>query len=105
MKVWLENNEIKRISKVGDSSKAFGEFTGIAKFMKDSIPLIQEDILEISKVTGNLYYYMEEILQRDIEKNLNRYQLNYKTINENISIEIDFEEDLKLAQKVFKNRD
>tara|TARA_Y100001958_G_C21196503_1_gene523768 strand:+ start:132 stop:857 length:726 start_codon:yes stop_codon:yes gene_type:complete len=100
MKIWTENGKLYRISKDGDNTTAFGEFTGLAKFNYQSIALFNRKIREISKSEGHLNYYMEEVLQRDLEEN-SELNLKFEFFEGLKSIEVDFEEDYSIAKNNF----
>jgi choline kinase len=98
MKFWIEDNEIVRITKDDIGKEADGEFVGVAKFNKSLI----EYFIHNSKVLfqqGDLNHYMEKVIDNGLidESLVVSYfdASNYKTI------EVDFEDDLKLARKLF----
>ena len=50
MKIWTENGKLYRISKDGDNTTAFGEFTGLAKFNYQSMHYSIEKLEKSQKV-------------------------------------------------------
>lgn len=98
MKFWLDSDKIVRITKDHIGKEADGEFVGVAKFNKSMIDYFMNN----SKVLfqkGELNHYMEKVIDNGMQDNdlvVGYFDAsNYKTI------EVDFEEDLKLARKLF----
>ena len=100
MKVWLESNKVKRITKCDIGHMSDGEFVGIAKFNRCMITYFKEKSLEIFKL-GDLDSYMEQVLDNGlIEDSL---LVEYFDASEHSTIEVDFIEDLALAQSMFSD--
>ncbi|MFD2588026.1 NTP transferase domain-containing protein [Croceitalea marina] len=99
MKVVLDNNNnLLDITKEVAPEKAQGEFLGIAKFSKETIPYFKNRAEELFK-TGNLNYYMESVVQSAIDNDSIFIKvldiLKYKFV------EVDFEEDYLRAKELF----
>jgi choline kinase len=98
MKVWLENNKVKRITKCDIGFKADGEFVGIAKFSRRMIAYFREKSREIFKL-GVLDSYMEQVLDNGLLED--SLLVEYFDASAYSTIEIDFIEDLEKAQSMF----
>lgn len=101
MKVVLDNdNNLLDITKEVAPEKAQGEFLGIAKFSKETIPYFKNRAEELFK-TGNLNHYMESVVQSAIDNDSIFIKvldiLKYKFV------EVDFEEDYLRAKELFGN--
>lgn len=98
MKFWIKDNKIVRITKDDIGKDADGEFVGVAKFSKSTI----EYFIQYSKVLfqkDELNHYMEKIIDNGlIEESL---VVSYFDASNYKTIEVDFEDDLKLARKLF----
>jgi len=98
MKVLLKENKIVAISKEIDLNEANGEFLGIAKFKKSTIPFFKSKSKELFK-QGNLNHYMESVIQEAI--NENKFDIKVKDILDHNFVEVDFEEDYIRAKEEF----
>lgn len=101
MKILLHENEIIEISKEIDPNIADGEFLGIAKFSKVTIPFFRKIAQRLFK-EGNLNHYMESVIQEAIVQG--QFDINVIDILNYNFVEVDFEEDYVRAQKEFGNR-
>jgi L-glutamine-phosphate cytidylyltransferase len=100
MKVWLKNNKVERITKFNIGYEADGEFVGIAKFSRNMVEYFEERSRAIFKL-GVLDSYMEQVLDNGIiEDNL---VVKYFDASAYSTIEVDFIEDLTLAQSMFSD--
>ena len=100
MKVWLKNYKVKRITKCCIGCEADGEFVGIAKFNRNMIEYFEKRSRTIFK-SGVLDSYMEQILDNGlIEDGL---LVDYFDASSYPTIEVDFIEDLTLAQSMFSD--
>lgn len=98
MKVWLENNKVKRITKCDIGYKADGEFVGIAKFSSSMIAYFREKSQAIFKL-GVLDSYMEQVLDNALVED--SLLVEYFDASAYSTIEVDFIEDLAMAQSMF----
>ncbi len=98
MKVLLKENKVIQITKEMDSDIADGEFLGIAKFSKLTIPFFKSIAENIFK-EGELNHYMEFVIQAAI--NENKFEIIAIDILEDNFVEVDFEEDYIRAKKIF----
>jgi choline kinase len=101
MKVRLQGDTIIEISKEIDSAKADGEFLGIAKFEKITVPFFKSKSEELFK-QGDLNHYMESIIQAAI--NENKFHIKAMDILNHNFVEVDFEEDYIRAKAEFGNQ-
>ena len=100
MKVWLENNKVKRITKHDIGYKADGEFVGIAKFSRSMIAYFREKSQAIFKL-GVLDSYMEQVLDNALLED--SILVEYFDASAYSTIEVDFIEDLAMAQSMFSD--
>jgi len=100
MKVWLNGNKVKRITKSDIGHEADGEFVGIAKFSSSMIAYFREESRAIFK-SGTLDSYMEEVLDNGLRKD--SLLVDYFDVSEYATIEVDFIKDLELAQSMFSD--
>jgi choline kinase len=100
MKVWLNANKVKRITKSDIGCEADGEFVGIAKFRFNMIAYFRKESRTIFK-SGTLNSYMEEVLDNGIRND--NLLVDYFDVSEYATIEVDFIEDLELAQSMFSD--
>lgn len=100
MKVILDKDKIIKISKEIVATEAAGEFLGIAKFMKNTIPFFKNTAESLFK-EGNLNLYMESIVQAAI--NDNKFKIKAMDILNHNFVEVDFEEDYSRAKQEFGN--
>ena len=100
MKVWLENNKVKRITKYDIGYKADGEFVGIAKFSRSMIAYFREKSQAIFKL-GVLDSYMEQVLDNALLED--SILVEYFDASAYSTIEVDFIEDLVMAQSMFSD--
>lgn len=101
MKIWVDENfNLMRISKEQNGKKALGEFVGIAKFQMNTVNYFKKEIFELSLEYGNLNFYIEDALQRDL-MNQNNFDLKMFVFSNLKTIEIDFEQDYLEALKLF----
>jgi len=98
MKVLVDKNGgLLEISKEIDGEKADGEFLGIAKFKKGTIPFLINTAKELFS-GGELNQYMEAAVQKAIGTHIKIETLD---IGNSKFVEVDFEEDYKQAQVLF----
>ncbi|SNR24536.1 Choline kinase [Maribacter sedimenticola] len=101
MKVVLdENNMLLDITKEVNPEKSQGEFLGIAKFSKNTVPYFKEKAENFFK-EGNLNLYMESAVQSAIDNK--DIKISVLDILDNKFVEVDFEEDYQKAKKLFGN--
>lgn len=101
MKIKLDSgNKLLLISKEIDPQEAEGEFLGIAKFNKKTIPFFKSTAQKLFK-NGRLDYYMESVVQAAVEQE--PFDINVMDILENKFVEVDFEEDYQRAKVLFGN--
>jgi choline kinase len=100
MKILLKGDKIMRISKEIDPGFADGEFLGIAKFSKQTIPFFKSTSKRLFK-EGNLNQYMEEVIQAAIDED--KFSILPQDILHYNFVEVDFEEDYKRAKRDFGN--
>lgn len=98
MKVMLEGNKVKLITKEMNPNIADGEFLGIAKFSKSTIPFFKSTSKKIFK-TGELNHYMESVIQAAIDEDV--FEIEAMNILKYNFVEVDFEEDYIRAKKEF----
>jgi L-glutamine-phosphate cytidylyltransferase len=98
MKVLLKDNKVIQITKEMDADLADGEFLGIAKFEKSTIPYFKQTAERLFK-KGELNHYMESVIQEAI--NENKFEINAMDILHHNFVEVDFEEDYLRAKKEF----
>lgn len=98
MKVLLKDNKVIQITKEMDENIADGEFLGIAKFDKNTIPFFKKTAESLFK-KGELNHYMESVIQEAI--NENKFEINAMDILHHNFVEVDFEEDYERAKKEF----
>ena len=98
MKVYLKGNKVLEINKEMDSDSADGEFLGIAKFSKKTIPFFKLTAENLFK-KGELNHYMESVIQEAINKN--NFDIKALDILNHNFVEVDFEEDYIRAKKEF----
>ena len=100
MKVWLKDNKVKRITKCDIGYEADGEFVGIAKFSRRMIAYFREESRAIFKL-GFLDSYMEQVLDNGLMGD--SLLVDYFDASAYSTIEVDFIEDLVLAQSMFRD--
>lgn len=101
MKVVLGNhNNLLDITKEVSPEKAQGEFLGIAKFSRKTIPYFKDTAEELFK-EGNLNHYMESVIQSAIQNKT--ITIDVLDILQNKFVEVDFEEDYIRAKEMFGN--
>lgn len=98
MKVILKDRKVVKISKEIDSSNAAGEFLGIAKFRKSTIPYFKATAERLFK-EGSLNQYMEAVIQEAIDED--DFEITAMDINGHNFVEVDFEEDYIRAKAEF----
>lgn len=98
MKVLIKDNKVIQITKEMDADKADGEFLGIAKFNKITIPFFKQTAETLFK-KGELNHYMESVIQEAI--NQNKFEINAMDILHHNFVEVDFEEDYLRAKNEF----
>lgn len=98
MKVLLKDNKVEQITKEMDADLADGEFLGIAKFEKNTIPFFKKTAESLFK-KGELNHYMESVIQEAI--NENKFNITAMDILQHNFVEVDFEEDYLRAKKEF----
>jgi choline kinase len=98
MKFWIDNNQIIRITKDQIGKEADGEFVGVAKFSKSMIEYFMKNSKAVFQ-KGELNHYMEKVIDNGLlDKSL---LVGYFDASNYKTIEVDFEDDLKLARKLF----
>jgi choline kinase len=103
MKVVLDNNEsLLDITKEVSPEKSQGEFLGIAKFSKKTVPYFKSKSEEFFK-EGELNLYMESVIQSAI--NSDEISIKVMDILDHNFVEVDFEEDYIRAKKLFGTGD
>lgn len=100
MKVLLKDNKVVQITKEMDADLADGEFLGIAKFEKNTIPFFKKTAEHLFK-KGELNHYMESVIQEAINENM--FNITAMDILHHNFVEVDFEEDYERAKKEFGN--
>ncbi len=98
MKLIIERDKVISISKEIKPKLASGEFVGIARFNKSTIPFIKSTADRLFK-TGELNQYMESVLQEII--NVNEFDIRPLNISKYDFVEVDFEEDYECAKTLF----
>jgi L-glutamine-phosphate cytidylyltransferase len=98
MKVVLNGETIVEISKEIDPPRADGEYLGIAKFSSSTISYFKSKAESLFK-TGNLNYYMEEVISQAIKED--RFDIRAMDILHHNFVEVDFEEDYLRAKAQF----
>jgi choline kinase len=98
MKMVLKDNKVIQITKEIDPKTADGEFLGIAKFSKETLPFFKATAENLFK-KGELNHYMESVIQEAINKG--KFEITAMDIAENNFVEVDFEEDYLRAKKEF----
>ena len=98
MKVLVKGTKVIEITKEMDPATADGEFLGIAKFLKNTIPFFKETAETLLK-KGELNHYMESVIQEAIDKR--KFEVTALDILEHKFIEVDFEEDYLKAKNEF----
>lgn len=98
MKVLLKDNKVIQITKEMDAKLADGEFLGIAKFVKSTIPYFKKTAESLFK-KEELNHYMESVIQEAI--NENKFEINAMDILHHNFVEVDFEDDYKRAKNEF----
>ncbi|MFT6841552.1 MAG: choline kinase [Psychroserpens sp.] len=98
MKISLKDNKINKISKQIESSDAIGEFLGIAKFGKNTIPYFKQVSERLFK-NNQLQEYMESVVQHAIDDK--KFEIEILDILDAKFVEVDFEEDYLRAKKEF----
>jgi choline kinase len=103
MKVLVENGKLLEISKLISPEKADGEFLGIAKFSKATIPYFKNTAAKLFK-QGSLNHYMESVIHTVINDktsfNIVPYDIGNKAF-----VEVDFEEDYQRAKALFGDKE
>ncbi len=100
MKILMEDEKIVQISKSIDNDLADGEFLGIAKFSRSTVPYFKSKSEELFKL-GDLNHYMESVIQAAIDEN--RFDIEVLDILDHNFVEVDFEEDYLRAKAEFGN--
>lgn len=98
MKILLKDDKLIQISKEINPEIADGEFLGIAKFSKQTIPFFKETSERLFK-TGVLNQYMESIVQEAIDQS--DFDIRPLDIMNHNFVEVDFEEDYLRAKAEF----
>lgn len=100
MKVKLDNNEIKKISKKIKPNKADGEFIGIAKISKNVLKDLNHYIDDFM-YKEEFNHFFEEAIQKIIDSG--KYNLNYCKTDDYFWDEIDFIEDYNNVKDFYEN--
>lgn len=99
MKVVLnEKEELVAITKEVAPEKAQGEFLGIAKFTRNTVPYFKRVAENLFK-QGDLNHYMEAVVQMAIKED--KIKIAVMDIADNKFVEVDFEEDYLRAKSLF----
>ena len=101
MKVLLKDNKVIQITKEMGADLADGEFLGIAKFNKSTIPFFKKTAESLFK-KGEFNHYMESVIQEAI--NQCKFEINAMDILGHNFVEVDFEEDYIRAKKEFGSK-
>jgi choline kinase len=99
MKVSFEDGKLIDISKAIPLNDAAGEFVGVARFSKKTLPFFQKTAIRLFEEKG-LSLYMEETLRAGLQNDV--ISVNWVDVSDLATIEVDFEEDLNVANKLFK---
>ena len=102
MKVLVRNGKLLEISKQINPEDADGEFLGIAKFSKSTIPYFKDTASNLFK-TGSLNQYMESVIQAVISDETDFNIIPYD-IKDKAFVEVDFEEDYQRAKMLFGSK-
>ncbi|WP_242092378.1 NTP transferase domain-containing protein [Aestuariivivens sediminicola] len=98
MKMELKNGKVIQITKEMNPESADGEFLGIAKFKKSTIPFFKSTAEMLFK-KGELHHYMESVISEAIKKE--QFNIRALDILDSNFVEVDFEEDYIRAKKKF----
>ncbi|MBT8181234.1 MAG: phosphocholine cytidylyltransferase family protein [Eudoraea sp.] len=98
MKVLIKEQKLIRISKEISPIDAQGEFLGIAKFSKKTLPFFKKTAERLFK-TGQLNQYMEAVIQEAVD--LDSFEIIPMDIGDFNFVEVDFEEDYLRAKTEF----
>lgn len=102
MKVVVNNGKLVEISKLIDPENADGEFLGIAKFSKATVPYFKNTAAKLFKA-GSLNHYMESVIHAVINDNTS-FSVIPHDIKDKAFVEVDFEEDYQRAKILFGNK-
>lgn len=102
MKVQLKKDRLIRISKEIPPAEAHGEFLGIAKFHRKTLPYFRDTAERLFK-SGTLNQYMEAIIQEAVEHDV--FDIVPIDIQNYNFVEVDFEEDYLKARAQFGLRE
>ena len=91
------SDKIVAIGKDLIEDQCLGEFIGVAKFSKNFISHFMASLEALIKAGGKNDYF-----EAAIQAILNNVELNFLDISKYPCLEIDFIEDLKIAEKLFK---
>jgi L-glutamine-phosphate cytidylyltransferase len=100
MKIIVSQGRVTQISKTFDAQLASGEFVGIARFNKATVPYFKSTAEKLFK-EGNLQHYMESVIQCSIDEGA--HDILPLDISKYNFVEVDFEEDYIRAKKEFGN--
>ncbi|WP_242158099.1 NTP transferase domain-containing protein [Aestuariivivens sediminis] len=98
MKIKLREKKVIQITKEMKSEHADGEFLGIAKFKKSTIPFFKYTAERLFK-KGDLNHYMESVISEAIKTD--KYTICALDIVDSNFVEVDFEEDYIKAKSKF----
>ncbi|HMC00680.1 MAG TPA: phosphocholine cytidylyltransferase family protein [Flavobacteriaceae bacterium] len=98
MKVLIKDDKVMKITKEMDAENADGEFLGIAKFAKITIPFFKSTAEALFK-KGELNHYMESVITEAINEAV--YEIKPMDILNANFVEVDFEEDYLRAKNEF----
>ncbi len=95
MRVIIKGELIEKVDKAISIEQASGEFIGMAKFSSKGAALLIEEMEEIIR-EGNLNAYFSYAISRLAQKG---HKIHYCQTKANPWMDIDFQDDLKLAQE------
>ena len=91
------SNKVVAIGKDLIEDKCLGEFIGVAKLSKNFISHFMDSLERLIKAGGKNDYF-----EAAIQAIINNVELNFLNVSQYPCLEIDFIEDLKIAEKLFK---
>ena len=100
MKVKVSRGLITEVTKDMDCRKAYGEFTGIARFSAAAGPAVKRAVERRIEKLGALDDYFEAAIQDLIDAGEAVHALD---IGQRVSVEIDFPEDYEKAAQALSN--
>ena len=91
------NNKVVAIGKDLIEDQCLGEFIGVAKLSKNFISYFMDSLERLIKAGGKNDYF-----EAAIQAIINNVELNFLNVSQYPCLEIDFIEDLKIAERLFK---